>query len=242
MTPDLSIVIPAFNEAGKIARDVEQAAGFCVGNGFSGEVIVVDDGSDDETSQAAQKAAVPDAIDLKVLRLERNTGKGAAVRIGVLATSGKVVLFADSGSCVPFRNALPWIKLLFDGDLDLALASRRHRDTVIKRNRPWRRRVMSRSFHWAAVLIAGLPRWIRDSQCGFKLFRGEVGRELFEETGTSGFLFDIEVLLRAVRAGYVIAEFPVEWSCDLDTRLRPRAVAASVLRGLFRLRGLFKRR
>jgi len=239
---DLSIVIPALNEAGKIARDVEQAAGFCAEHGFRAEVIVVDDGSRDDTSRVARRAEIPKTIELRVIRLERNTGKGAAVRAGVLASSGDVVLFADSGSCIPFRNALPWVKSLRSGDLDLALASRRHRDSVILRNRPWRRRVLSRLFHWAAVLIVGLPRWIRDSQCGFKLFRGEVGRELFEETRTSGFLFDIEVLLRAVKAGYVIAEFPVEWSCDLDSRLRPHAVVSHVIRGLFKLRGLFKRR
>jgi dolichyl-phosphate beta-glucosyltransferase len=234
------VVIPAFNESGKIARDVEQAAGFCVENRLAGEIIVVDDGGADDTSGAARRAAIPGAVELRVIRLEQNSGKGFAVRTGILSSRGDVVLFADAGSCVPFRYALPWIARLREGDLDVAVASRRHRDTVILRDRPRRRRALSRLFHWAAVAVAGLPRWIGDSQCGFKLFRGDVGRELFAETRTSGFLFDVEVLLRAVRRNLVIAEFPVEWSCDLDTRLRPRAHAAGVIKDLFKMRALVR--
>jgi len=239
---DLSIVIPAYNEAGKIGRDVSAAGVFFREAGLRGEIIVVDDGSRDDTAAEARAAAVPEQVDLRVIRLGRNAGKGSAVRTGILASGGEVVLFADSGSCVPYADALPWIRRLRDGELDLALASRRHPDTVIRRNRPWMRRMISRLFRWAAVLITGLPRRFTDSQCGFKLFRGEAARELFAEIRTTGFLFDVELLLRAVHGGYVIAEFPVRWSCDLDTRLRPRADAPGVLRDLFRVRSFTRRR
>ena len=87
----------------------------------------------------------------------------------------------------------------------------------------------------------GLPRRITDSQCGFKLYKGEIARELFEECQTRGYMFELEILPRALQKGYRIEEFPVEWSCDLDTRLRPRREAFSVLRELFRVRSIIKK-
>jgi dolichyl-phosphate beta-glucosyltransferase len=235
---DLSIVIPALNEARKIRRDVESAAAFLEEAGLSGEIFVVDDGSTDGTSEAARSSQIPPGTEVRVIRLEGNQGKGRAVRAGVLASRGEVVLFADSGSCVPFEDALPQFHRILEGEVDVALASRRHRETVIRRNRPWKRRLLSRLFHWAAVFVTRLPRGIRDSQCGFKLYRGVSARELFRACRTSGFLFDLEIILRARQAGLRIAEFPVEWTCDLDTRLRPGSDAPRVLRELLEIRRL----
>jgi dolichyl-phosphate beta-glucosyltransferase len=233
---ELSVVIPALDEAQKIRQDVESTAAFFAEAGLKGEIIVVDDGSTDGTSSVARGAEVASGTELKVIRLEENRGKGQAVRTGVLASSGDVVLFADSGNCVPYANALPQIRRIRAGELDVALASRRHRETVIHRDRPWKRRVLSRLFHLAAVLVARLPRSISDSQCGFKLYRGDAARELYQDCRTSGFLFDLEIILRAQKRGLRIAEFPVEWTCDLDTRLRPRSDAPRVLRELLEIR------
>jgi dolichyl-phosphate beta-glucosyltransferase len=238
---DISVVIPALDEAQKIRQDVESAAAFFRDSGLRGEVIVVDDGSSDGTAAAAREAEVPSGTELRVIRLERNRGKGFAVRTGVLASSGEVVLFADSGNCVPYANALPLIRRIRAGELDVALASRRHRETVIHRDRPWKRRLLSRLFHLAAVLVAGLPRGISDSQCGFKLYRGDAARELYRACRTSGFMFDLEIILRAQKRGLRIAEFPVEWTCDLDTRLRPGSDAPRVLRELLKVRRLIRK-
>jgi len=235
---DISVVIPALNEARKIRQDVESAAAFFREAGLRGEVIVVDDGSSDGTEAVARAADVPPETDLRVIRLEKNRGKGFAVRTGVLASSGEVVLFADSGNCVPYASALPQVRRIRAGELDVALASRRHQETVIHRDRPWKRRFLSRLFHLAAVLVAGLPRGISDSQCGFKLYRGEAARELYRACRTSGFMFDLEIILSAQKRGLRIAEFPVEWTCDLDTRLRPGSDAPRVLRELLQLRRL----
>jgi dolichyl-phosphate beta-glucosyltransferase len=238
---DISIIIPAYNEASKIGRDVEEAASFLNGQGFDGEVIVVDDGSTDGTAAEAERASVPSAVRKTVLRLERNSGKGAAVKRGVLTSRGKVVLYADSGTCIPYANALPVIKRIVAGDLDIGLASRRLQGTVIRRNRPLRRRILSRFFHRAAVTVAGMPRRITDSQCGFKVYRGDAARELFAGLITQGFLFELEIILKALRRGLRIEEFPVEWTCDLDTRLRPSSQARSVLKELFRMRSFTKK-
>jgi dolichyl-phosphate beta-glucosyltransferase len=235
---DISIVIPAYNEAAKIGRDVEEAASFLSANGFEGEVIVVDDGSTDGTAGESGRVSVPSSVRKTTLRLERNSGKGAAVKRGILESRGKVVLYADSGTCIPYANALLVIKRIAAGDLDIGLASRRLRETVIRRNRPLRRRILSRLFHWAAVIIAGLPRRITDSQCGFKVYKGEAARELFAGLITSGFLFELEIVLKALRRGLRVEEFPVEWTCDLDTRLRPSAQAGTVFKELLKVRTL----
>jgi len=238
---DISIVIPAFNEAGKIGHDVEVASSFLSENGFGGEVIVVDDGSSDDTAGEARRANVLPPIRKIILRLESNSGKGAAVRRGVLESRGEVVLYADSGTCIPYGNALPVIKRIAAGELDIALASRRLKGTFIKRDRPLRRRIISRLFHRAAVIIAGLPCRITDSQCGFKVYEGKAARELFAGLATPGFLFELEIILKALRRGYRLEEFPVEWTCDLDSRLRPAVQAGSVFRELLKVRSSSKK-
>jgi dolichyl-phosphate beta-glucosyltransferase len=235
---DISIVIPALNEAGKIGGDVRAAASFLAREGFLGEVIVVDDGSSDATAEVAERADIEAGIEKKVVRLEKNRGKGFALKTGIAASRGETVIFADSGTCVPYADALPVIRRIREGGLDIGLGSRRHRETVILRDRTLKRRFLSRIFHAAAVLAAGLPRRIKDSQCGFKVYRGDVARRLFVECGTHGYLFELEIISRALKLGYRVEEFPIHWTCDLDSRLRPGADAPRVLKELRRLRRL----
>lgn len=237
---DVSIVIPALDEASKIRFDVEAAALFTEREKMSGEIIVVDDGSTDGTSEEARKASIPPSVNLHVISLEKNKGKGYAVRTGILASHGDVVLFADSGTCVPYADALCQIEKIRNGDLDIAIASRRLKETVIKRNRSLRRRILSWFFRQIALVLTDLPRRITDTQCGFKVYDGDIARELFKRSVISGFMFELEVILRALKRGYRIEEFPVEWTCDLDTRLKPAGDAMGVLRELLKVRSLIK--
>ena len=233
---DLSIVIPALNEAAKISFDIKTAALFLADTVKRGEIIIIDDGSSDDTADTARSSATPASVDLIVIKLDKNYGKGYAVKTGMLRSHGRIVMFADSGTCVPYSDALPHIDKIRRDELDIAIGSRRLKASVIQRNQPFFRRILSRIFHVAAVLIAGLPRNIKDSQCGFKIYDGEKARLLFSECRIKGFLFDVEILIRAHKKGYRIQEFPIEWTCDLDTRLKPGSDAAGVIRELFSLR------
>jgi dolichyl-phosphate beta-glucosyltransferase len=238
---DISIVIPAFNEEKKIGFDVEVAAAFIDEEAMHGEVIIVDDGSTDKTAEEADKAKVPSAVERNVIRLDKNRGKGYAVRTGILASKGDIVIFADSGTCVPYSNALLQIEKIRGGELVVAMASRRLKDTVIHRNRSLKRRVLSSLFRLVARIITGVPQRFSDTQCGFKIYRGDIARELFAKCKTTGFLFELEILLRALKRGYRLEEFPVEWTCDLDTRLKPGSDAARVLREMFQVRSIIKK-
>jgi len=218
---DLSIIIPAFREADKIGRDVEAAAAFLAGSGLRGEIVVVDDGSDDATREEALAAPVPAGVERRVIRYEPHRGKGAAVRTGMKESRGQFVLFADSGLCVPFDNVERGIELIRSGACEIAHGSRRLPDSLIRRPQRLYRRLVGRLFRWIVHAFADVPKELTDTQCGFKVYRGDVARRLYGECPCDGFMFDVEILLRALRHGYRIREFPVEWRCDWDSRLRP---------------------
>lgn len=232
----LSIIIPAYNESSKIARDIDAAARFLALAQLKGEIIVVDDGSVDDTASVAGIVARPTGITLRVLRNAEHRGKGFAVRTGVLQASGQYVMFADSGLPVPYGNALRGLRLLQQGSCELAHASRRLPESVIQRPQPRQRRLFSFCFRWFAVLFMKIPARLSDTQCGFKLYRGEVARELYGQCFTDGFMFDIEIILRALQSGYRIAEFPVEWTCDPDSRLSVTRSPWFIVRELFAIK------
>jgi dolichyl-phosphate beta-glucosyltransferase len=232
----LSIVIPAFDEENKIRDDVHAAAAFLLSHGIAGEVLIADDGSSDRTAERARQAEVPAPVQRAVISSDTHRGKGAAVRNGILASRGEYVLFADSGLTVPFENALAGLRLLRGGRAELAHGSRELPGCVIHRGRDWDRKLISRLFHALILSWMRIPTSLTDTQCGFKLYRGDVARQLYAECTTDGFMFDIEIILRALRHGFRIEEFPVEWTCDRDSRLGIRRSAPSVLRDLLRLR------
>ena len=224
-SPDLSIVIPTYNEAHKVARDVDAAARFLRDEHLSGEIIISDDGSADGTVATARACAVAPPISLKVLEQPTNRGKGAAVRAGMIASSGRYVMFADSGVCIPFAQAMRGLTLLRDGKCEIAHASRKRSDSVITQPQPLHRRLLSRVFRTAVDTYMGLPYHLTDTQCGFKLYQGPLARTLYAQCLTDGFLFDLEIILRASKQNARICEFPVTWSCDPDSRLRPGKTA-----------------
>jgi dolichyl-phosphate beta-glucosyltransferase len=233
---DLSIVIPAFEERGKIARDVEAAAAFLKSENLSGEIIVVDDGSRDDTTAAAREADVPLDVHLNVIRCDHHRGKGYAVRTGMAASRGEYVMFADSGGCVPYKNALRGLDMLKSGACDLAHGSRKLPESRIERPQAWYRRILSRVFRWVIIRALKTPAGLTDTQCGFKVYRGNAARALYGACITDGFMFDLEIIMRASRANYRIREFPIEWTSDRDSRLSLMRSAGRVLLELLAIR------
>lgn len=233
---DLSIIIPAYEEGKKIARDVKAAAEFLEANHLQGEIIVVDDGSQDNTAQAARDVHIRPAVKLNVIRYEQHRGKGYGVRTGMKASAGTYAMFADCGLCIPYGNALQGLEMLKSGQCDIAHGSRRHIQSDILQDQPLHRRVLSRTFKFMVRRMLGVPRELTDTQCGFKIYKGDVARELYADCSTDGFMFDIEIILRAVRKGYHIGEFPVEWVCDPDSRLSVTRTPWPVLIELHKLK------
>ena len=239
---DLSIVIPAFREGHKILHDVDAAAAFLAKAGLKGEIIVVDDGSPDDTTEAAKRAKMPDGVDRKVIRYSPQRGKGCAVRTGIKASHGQYVMFADVGQCVPYDNAMRGLELIHSGVCQIAHGSRKLPDSVVKKPQRIYRRLLSWAFRTVVRLSMGVPWSLSDTQCGFKVYRGDVARQLYGECTSNGFMFDIEILLRALQRGYTVKEFPVEWRCDWDSRLRPARGAAATLRELAEIKATLRQK
>jgi dolichyl-phosphate beta-glucosyltransferase len=233
---DLSIVIPAYNEQTKIRDDIRDAADFIRDQGLAGEILVADDGSSDDTREQARGTAIPGPASLHVIPCSEHKGKGYAVRAGVAASSGQIVLCVDCGRCVPYATALPAMGWIRDKTCQVAVGSRRHAASRIIQGQPWHRRVSSRSLHRVLLLTFPELRDLPDTQCGFKVYSGPVCRELFAESIIDGFLFDVEILVRAMRKGYTVRQFPIEWTCDPDSRLSTGRALLPVLKDIARIR------
>jgi len=236
----LSIVIPVFNEENKIAQDILAADRFLVSENLSGEIIIVDDGSTDQTSSIAEKTAAGIQTPCVIERLGRNYGKGRAVRTGVLKSRGNYVLFADSGLCVPYAETLLGLDLIRSGQCQIAHGSRKLSNCHILRPQTLYRKICSRLFHWFLIHDIKLLGNLTDTQCGFKVYSGSAARELYAESSMDRFMFDIEIILLALARGYTIKEFAVDWTCDPDSRLKPAKEAFGIFRNVMKLKRQFR--
>jgi dolichyl-phosphate beta-glucosyltransferase len=216
---NLSIIIPAYNEGKKISEDILAADKFILDNKFVGEIIVVDDGSSDNTSEIAISQKEEISTELTVLKLEKNLGKGGAVREGMSISKGELVMYADAGLTVPYENALIGLNLIKDGKCDITNGSRKMVESEIIKGQDFDRRFISKVFGFFVKYFLHIPKDMTDTQCGFKIYNGETARKLFKKMNITGFLFEIEFILLAINDGNKILEFPVTWKCDRDSRL-----------------------
>jgi len=233
---NLSIVIPAFEESSKITHDIQEAAQFLNKQDINGEIIVVDDGSKDNTSEIAKSVKVSKDIQFKVITYKPNRGKGHAVKTGIAQTTGEFVMFADSGVCISFDNALVGLEMLNNNECDIAHASRKLPNSNIIQPQSFYRHLWSILFHWFVVIFMKVPAELSDTQCGFKIYKGDDARRLFSNCITEGFTFDIEIILRAKKQGLKIREFPVTWKWDTDSRLHPVRLLIRVFSELMAIR------
>jgi dolichyl-phosphate beta-glucosyltransferase len=228
----ISVVIPAYNEAERIPATLARTREYLDAAGEEYEVIVVDDGSSDRTV-AVVGAAAESWSQLSVHALARNQGKGAAVRAGILRARGALRLFSDADLSTPIEE-LPRLRERLVGNCTVAIASRAVPGSTIDVHQPGRREMMGRTYNRLVQLLV-LP-GLHDTQCGFKLFTAEAAVICFEPLRTNGFGFDAEVLVRARRRGWEVAEVPVHWSHRDDSRVSALRDSGMVLMDLLRLR------
>ena len=211
MTETLSIVIPAYNEADRLGKTLRTVLEYLNQHAPEAELIVVDDGSTDNTTQAA-RSALDEAVSIKtsVISYQSNLGKGRAVRLGLLASRGTVALFSDADLSTPITELPKLVDPIVRGEVDVTFGSRALNRKLIGVHQPWRREQGGRIFNLIVRVATGLPFW--DTQCGFKAFRMSVCRPLIEGATIDRFGFDVELLYLAYRAGLRLREVPVRWN------------------------------
>jgi dolichyl-phosphate beta-glucosyltransferase len=230
---ELSVVIPAFNEASRLGDSLGRLLPYLERRGEIFEVIVVDDGSADATVEVAREYA---HRGVWVLELSRNRGKGAALRHGVVASSGAKVLLCDADLSTPIEELGRLEPHL--AEAKLVLGSRDVEGARIGLHQPWHREMMGKVFN-LLIRLLGFGDF-RDTQCGFKLLDGGAARELFPHLTIERFAYDVELVWEAQRRGWKIAEVGVEWHDSPVSRVRPFHDAPQMLRDVLRIR--FRRR
>ena len=218
MSQFLSIVIPAYNEAARLGKTIETVVDYMRQHYPQGEVIVVDDGSRDDTaSLARQTLAGRGAFRTSVISYKSNLGKGRAVRLGLLASRGDIALFSDADLSTPITETPKLIDPILNNECDVTFGSRALDRKLIGVHQSWRREQAGRVFNLAVRLATGLPFW--DTQCGFKAFKMSVCRPLVEAATVDRFGFDVELLYLAYRAGLRLREVPVRWDHNEGSKI-----------------------
>ncbi|HXM55085.1 MAG TPA: dolichyl-phosphate beta-glucosyltransferase [Candidatus Dormibacteraeota bacterium] len=228
---DLSVVVPCFNEESRLPPSLAGAIAYLEGCGRQHELIVVDDGSTDRTPELIHDAEGRHRAVRGVL-LPSNRGKGRALAEGVAVSCGDLVLVSDADFSAPI-DELPKLEAAIAAGADVAIGSRAKKGAR-EVDQPAHRRLMGKGFNLAvqALLLPGL--W--DTQCGFKLFRGQVARDLFSRLRTDGFAYDVEVLYEARRSGLEVTEVPVRWINSATTRVQAVRHSREMLLDLLRIR------
>lgn len=232
MPTTISIVIPAYNESARLGPTLERVLAFVHQHAWDAEVIVVDDGSRDNTAEIVRSFAQRDGI-VRLLQNPGNHGKGYSVRNGVLHAHGETVLFTDADLSAPIEEAPKLLQALNEG-ADIAIGSRWMRSELQTRRQSLPRQILGRIFNGLLRMLLRLD--LKDTQCGFKAFRREAAEAIFPKQRIEGWGFDPEVLFLAHTLGYSVAEVPVVWAHDDRTRINPLADGSRMVADMLRIR------
>lgn len=242
--PILSIIIPAYNEERRLPKSLDSIVAFiddqCTKRDFCVEVLIVENGSRDRTTEIAEAYAARYPF-IRVLHSTK--GKGAAVRAGMLAGQGRYLFMCDSDLSMPIEEVLKFLPPLREG-YDVAIASREG-PGARRFNEPPMRHIMGRIFNLIVRIIA-IPGF-QDTQCGFKSFRREVAREVFTAGTMDGWAFDVEALFIALHRGYKVLAVPIDWYHDPDSRVSAVKDTIRMVRDVLKIRingwrGVYKRK
>lgn len=210
MNPQISIIIPAYEESERLGDSIRQILSYIKDNHLDAELIVVDDGSKDNTTEIAKKvcAEFPE-IETKVIRYEQNRGKGFAIKTGLLEAQSDIALFSDADLSTPIEELPKLVKPIQNDEYDVTFGSRALDRSLIGVHQPWRREQGGKVFNFIVRTLTGLPFW--DTQCGFKAFNMQKFRPLLELMTIDRFGFDVEFLYVANYKGLRLKEIPVRW-------------------------------
>jgi len=225
---DVSIIIPAYNEGDSIKRTLDQITQFLNQQTFPFEIIVVNDGSADETGKIVENYP-----GVNLISFNKNQGKGAAVKAGVMAANNKYILFMDADHAIPIQYLLEFKEI----DSDIVIGSKYLNQTE---NYPLYRRIVGKVFSFLKYIITGLN--IKDTQCGFKFFKKDVAKKLFEMSQITGWCFDVEILLLAKKLNYSVKEMPIKLSdINAPSQISLLNSGTQMFMDLLKLRLKFKR-
>jgi glycosyltransferase involved in cell wall biosynthesis len=230
--PELSVVIPAYNEATRIAAPLRRLASHLAAEHPASEIVVVDDGSTDDTVRTVTAIGAELAVPLRVLPGAANRGKGHAVRRGMLEARGTLVLMTDADLSTPIEELAKLLAAVRAG-ADVAIGSRKMAGAVIEEHQPALREAMGRVFTWLTqMLIVD----VSDVTCGFKLLRREAARAVFSRATLDDWSFDAEALFLVRRLGLTLVEVPVRWRDAAGTKVNRARDAVRSAVGLARIR------
>ena len=211
MAPEISIVIPAFEEEARVGDSISNILSFLKDEDVQAELIVVDDGSKDRTAEIAEAAfETADGIPARVIRYEENRGKGFAVRTGLAAAKAEIALFSDADLSTPIDEMGKLIEPLRAGEYDLTFGSRALDQSLIGTHQPWRRETGGKIMNRVIRTMSGLP--FVDTQCGFKAFNMTKFRPMLDVMTIDRFGFDVEFLFVAKYHGLRLKDIPVRWN------------------------------
>jgi dolichyl-phosphate beta-glucosyltransferase len=226
----LSVVVPCYNEAERLPWSLRKVEAYLLDR-VTFELILVDDGSCDSTPRLIKEAVAASPY-VRAVTLPVNRGKGRALKEGIALSQGQMVLASDADFSTPIEE-LSKLERAIEAGADIAIGSRAKRGAR-EVDQPIHRRVMGKGFN---LLVQGLllP-GIWDTQCGFKLFKGDVARQLFTQLSTSGFAYDVEILVLARRSGFTVSEVPVRWINSATTRVQAVRHSKEMLGDVLRIR------
>lgn len=230
----VSIVIPAHNEAMRLPPTLGRILEYARANrGCIEEILVVDDGSRDDTSGVVRRFATTE-VPVRVIRYSENAGKGYAIRRGVLAAEAPLILLTDADLSTPIEE-MEKLRAAMPGH-DMVIGSRAIDESLVKRKQAWHRQQMGRTFNRLVRRITHVP--FHDTQCGFKLLERESARKIFQCAIIDRFAFDVEMIVLASQFGMKIAEVPVLWFNSPDSRVHIFRDSAGMLKDVIRVRRL----
>ena len=234
---DLSIIVPAYNEEHRLAPTLARLHQFLMTQPLRYEILVVDDGSRDNTCAVAEQA-MDTVANLRLVRQHPNRGKGAAVRVGMLAARGQIRVMCDADCSMPPEELPRLLAPIIECTAEIAIGSRYAEGSVTVKQ-PLYRVLWSRLAN--KVIQRSLVPGVRDTQCGFKAFTAEAARDLFRRGQIDGWAFDLEILALAKRRGYEVREVGVKWVDDERSRVNPWKDMWKVIREAITIRRNLRR-